>query len=264
MFNPGTVVEWCIVRPDNEDHVEFKRVFWAFSPSIIGFEHCRPVISIDATHLYGKYKGKMMIAMGVDGNNQILPLAFAIVESESYNSWKWFLSHVKKHVMKDREGICLISDRHIGILKVVTEQGSPWSEPRGFHRYCLRHFIQNFQDKFRNPQLKALAYRAGSQNQVRKFNSIMEEIGRLNPDARQWLERHSLERWILAHDGGKRYDLLTTNLSEIFNSVLKGARFLPITACVQLTFYRLVHFFNAMLKLTEMHILPMLLQNKLL
>lgn len=33
-------------------------------------------------------------------------------------------------------------------------------------------------------------------------------------------------------------------MSEIFNSVLKGARFLPITACVQLTFYRLIHYFE--------------------
>ena len=76
----------------------------------------------------------MMIAMGVDGNNQILPLAFAIVENESYNSWFWFLYYVKKHVVKEREGICLLSDRHMGILKAVNEHGSPWLEPRGFHR----------------------------------------------------------------------------------------------------------------------------------
>ena len=108
----------------------------------------------------------------------------------------------------------------------------------------MRHFINNFNNKFCSAQLKALAYCAGSQYQVRKFNSSMEEIGRLNPQARQWLEGHSLAKWTLAHDGGRRYGLLTTNLSEIFNSVLKGARFLPITACVQLTFYRLVHYFN--------------------
>ncbi|XP_035840400.1 uncharacterized protein LOC110914388 [Helianthus annuus] len=235
-FNPGTIAEWCVLRRTGVEQVEFRRVFWAFNPSILGFKHCRPVISIDATHLYGKYKGKLMIAMGVDGNNQILPLAFAIVENESYASWSWFLSHVKKHVVKDTKRICLISDRHAGILKAVNEQGSPW--------YCLMHFINNFNDKFRNSQLKALAYRAGSQNQIRKFNSIMEEIGKINRKARQWLEQHAFDKWTLAHDGRKRYGLLTTNLSEIFNSVLKVARFLPITSCVQLTFYRLVHYFD--------------------
>ncbi|XP_023744000.1 uncharacterized protein LOC111892169 [Lactuca sativa] len=235
-FNPGTIVELCVSRSIDVNEVEFRRVFWAFAPSIKGFHYFRPVISIDGTHLYGKNKGKMLIAMGVDGNNQILPLAFAFVENESYDTWDWFLSHAKNHVVKDREGICLISDRHGGILKAVNEHGSPW--------YCLRHFINNFYDKFRNSELKALAYRAGSQNQIRKFNYIMEEIRKLNPRAREWLESHPPNRWTLAHDGGRRYRLLTTNLSEIFNSVLKGARFLPITACVQLTFYRMVHYFD--------------------
>ncbi|XP_042752114.1 uncharacterized protein LOC122194880 [Lactuca sativa] len=215
----------------NVDKVEFRCVFWVFGPSVNEFVHCRPIVSIDATHLYGKYKGKMMIAMGVDGNNQIFPLAFAIVENESYSSWYWFLNHVKKHVVKERDDICLISDRHSGILKDL-------------YRYCLRHFVNNFHDKFRNSHLKVLAYRAGSQNQVRKFNSVMDEIGKLNAQARQWLEEHSLCRWTLAHDGGRHYGLLTTNMSEIFNSVLKGARFLPITPCVKLTFYRLVHYFD--------------------
>jgi len=61
----------------------FNFVFWAFGLSIVGFRHCRPVISIDATHLYDKNKGKLMIAMATDANNKIYPLAFAIVESES-------------------------------------------------------------------------------------------------------------------------------------------------------------------------------------
>ena len=36
---------------------------------------------------------------------------------------------------------------------------------------------------------------------------------------------------------------MTTNMSEVFNSVLKGARNLPITSLVQLTFFRLNSYF---------------------
>ena len=64
----------------------FNSVFWAFGLCIRGFRHCRPMISIDATHLYGKYKGKLLIAMAIDDNNEIYPLAFAVVESESTES----------------------------------------------------------------------------------------------------------------------------------------------------------------------------------
>ena len=36
---------------------------------------------------------------------------------------------------------------------------------------------------------------------------------------------------------------MTTNMSKVFNSVLKGARNLPITALVQLTFYQVNNYF---------------------
>ncbi|XP_021749711.1 uncharacterized protein LOC110715437 [Chenopodium quinoa] len=66
-----------------KSYEELPRVFWAFKPSIDGFRHCRPLITIDGTHLYGRYKGTLLIAMETDANLQLFPLAFAIVENES-------------------------------------------------------------------------------------------------------------------------------------------------------------------------------------
>ena len=88
--NPGCIV-YTKTIPGNKPNEEiFHRVFWAFSPSIKGFPHCRPLLSIDGTHMYGKYKGTLMIAMGCDGDNQLFPLAFSIVESENTDSWSCF------------------------------------------------------------------------------------------------------------------------------------------------------------------------------
>ena len=64
----------------------FQRLLWSFKSSIKGFEHCRPVMSIDDTHLYGKYKGTLLIVMRCDENNQLFPLTFAIIEGENINS----------------------------------------------------------------------------------------------------------------------------------------------------------------------------------
>ena len=83
--------------------MHFYRVFWAFGPSIEGFKHCKPMISIDVTFLYGKYKGKLMIAMAQDTNNSVYPLAFTIVEEESQSSWYWFLDCIKKHMMNGKQ-----------------------------------------------------------------------------------------------------------------------------------------------------------------
>ena len=64
----------------------FEHFFWSFKPSIEGFEHCRPVPSIDDTHLYGKYKGTLLITIGCDRNNQLFPLTFAIIKGENIDS----------------------------------------------------------------------------------------------------------------------------------------------------------------------------------
>ena len=42
----------------------FHHVFRAFNASIEGFNLCWLVLSIDSTHLNGKYKGMLVIAMG--------------------------------------------------------------------------------------------------------------------------------------------------------------------------------------------------------
>ena len=66
----------------------------------------------------------------------------------------------------------------------------------------------------------------------RKFNRHVAIIERINLEAQQWLEAIPLGIWVLSHDGGQRYGKMTTNMSEVFNNVLKGAHSLPITILV--------------------------------
>ena len=98
--NPGCVVIWktCDINMPNTEI--FQRVFWSFKPSIEGFEHCRPVMSINGTHLYGKYKGMLLIAMGRNENNQLFPLPFSITEGENTDSWGWFLACIRNRVIQ--------------------------------------------------------------------------------------------------------------------------------------------------------------------
>ena len=46
------------------------------------------------------------------------------------------------------------------------------------------------------------------------------------------------EKWALTFDKGYCYGAMTTNVSECFNGVLKGARSLPITAMVRYTWFK--------------------------
>ena len=82
------------------------------------------MISIDGTHLYGKYQKKLLITMAQDVNNEIYPLAFAIVKNEFESTWKWFLCLIRLHVTQ-QEGICTISDRHGGIKAAIMDEHVP-------------------------------------------------------------------------------------------------------------------------------------------
>ncbi|XP_015969874.1 uncharacterized protein LOC107493283 [Arachis duranensis] len=57
-----------------------------FPPCIEAFRHSKPLLSIDGTHLYGKYGGTLLLAIAQDGNSNILPIAFALVEGENAES----------------------------------------------------------------------------------------------------------------------------------------------------------------------------------
>ena len=84
---------------------------------------------------------------------------------------------------------------------------------------------------------------AGMENQLRKYQITRDRITQLSADGEKYLREIPVEKWTLAYDGGHRYGLMTTNLSESFNEILKSARNLPITALVELTYYRCVAYF---------------------
>jgi hypothetical protein len=70
---------------DVPKHV-LQRVFWCFSQSTEAFKHCRLLLLADGTFLTGKYRGVLMIAVGVGSDNQLVPLAFALAEGENDDS----------------------------------------------------------------------------------------------------------------------------------------------------------------------------------
>ena len=82
----GTQYSYHTIPRPYESIALLRYVYWAFAPCIAAFQYCRPVISIDGTHLYGKYKGVLMIAMAADANQKVLPLTFAVVDKESMAS----------------------------------------------------------------------------------------------------------------------------------------------------------------------------------
>ena len=136
----------------------FHRMFWTLKQTIEGFKSCRPVIFVDGTFLYGKYRGMLLCACSLDSNNHIFPLAFVVVDAENVDNWIWFMTSLRRYVTS-RDNICVISDRHIGIKRAMETEG--WRPPHGHHRYCIRHIVSNYNKRFKNAEGKQLIQMAG-------------------------------------------------------------------------------------------------------
>jgi hypothetical protein len=83
-----------------------------------------------------------MMAAAVDPEDQIVPMAFTLVEGENSESWSWFVQLLRTQVLSPSCTICLISDRHVEILHAVGEHIEGF--PPLVHRWCMRHFAANF------------------------------------------------------------------------------------------------------------------------
>ena len=87
----------------------------------------------------------------------------------------------------------------------------------------MYHLASNFMTRFKDKLLKNFVCRAALATKQHKFNRHMAIVGRIDSEAQQWLEAIPLEIWTLSHDGGRIYGIMTTNMSEVFSNVLKGA-----------------------------------------
>ncbi|XP_013723742.2 uncharacterized protein LOC106427564 [Brassica napus] len=87
--NPSTVTRLQI-----DELGRFMYVFLAFGASVNGFPFMRKVVVVDGTFLNSKYKGTLLKALAQDGNFQIFPIAFAVVDTENDDSWHWFFTQL--------------------------------------------------------------------------------------------------------------------------------------------------------------------------
>jgi hypothetical protein len=106
------------------------------------FKYCPPVVLVDDTFLTRRYRGTLMMAAAIDPEYQIVPMDFALAEGENNESWSWFMRLLHVQVLVPSRTICLISDRHLGILNVASEHIDGFSPL--VHRWCMQHFAANF------------------------------------------------------------------------------------------------------------------------
>ncbi|XP_016168805.1 uncharacterized protein LOC107611385 [Arachis ipaensis] len=158
---------------------------------------------VDGTHLHGKYKGAFLVAVAQDGNQNIMPIAFAIVEGETADAWEFFLTNLRRYVVII-DGVGIISDRHTSIDAAIARSNGAWSPPRVWHMYCIKHIGSNFLRRFKASYLHKLVVNTGRNRSTTKTTKGLKSGGEAYT---QWCNDIGVERWVLAFDGSHRWDI---------------------------------------------------------
>ncbi|KAL7173366.1 hypothetical protein ACSBR2_032769 [Camellia fascicularis] len=183
----------------------FKCLCFAFEACINGFKYCRPVLILDETFLKRRHKGCLLAATAKDG---LYLLCFAIVDSERYDNWHWFLSKLFVILTPGRD-ITFVTDWHGGLLKALAKS-------RESKEYLLTLFSR-------------YAYAPT----IELFNELFEEFkGRCGRSVQKFLEDLPNECWCNAYFQGKRYGEMCTNAAKSFNSWIGDKRYLFSTNLV--------------------------------
>lgn len=89
---PGNTFKINVEKPNQSILPRFGSFYFCFDGCKRGFvDGCRPFIGVDGCHLKKKYGGQLLIVVGRDPNDQYFPLEFRVVETETKESWRWFL-----------------------------------------------------------------------------------------------------------------------------------------------------------------------------
>ncbi|XP_063946158.1 uncharacterized protein LOC135151558 [Daucus carota subsp. sativus] len=200
-------------------------------------------MGVDGTHLKGDYGGVLLSAVALDANNEIFPLAYAIVSAKDKETWSWFFWNLynllKESSRKDRtrklghgfSGISTTFSKNQGIDITLLDV---W--PIVKRRYRCRHISRNYKKQFSGPLLYILFWRACNATSQFTYRKAMERLKEVGGDSvmKFFAELGDPAGWSKhKFDPNVCNDSNTSNFVESFNSTLGIDRCRPVLTLLE-------------------------------
>jgi transposase-like protein len=98
-------------------------------------------VAVDGTFYKARFILTLLLAVGLDANGENVILAWALVESENGDSWRWFLDHLRWSIPSFFSAVesTLVSDRDKGLKEVEARIGGGV-----VLAHCCHHIKENF------------------------------------------------------------------------------------------------------------------------
>ncbi|GJR48088.1 hypothetical protein Tco_1316191 [Tanacetum coccineum] len=103
------------------------------------------LLGLNGAFMKGPYPGQLLTAIGLDGNNVIYPLAYAIMGKETTCSWTWFLECLG-------DDLGMTKESNFTFITIAMANVFPCAD----YRYCLRHIYENMKKQWNGQAYKEL------------------------------------------------------------------------------------------------------------
>ena len=228
---------------------KFARAFICPGAARVAWNACKPFVAVDGTWTKNRHGMVLLLAATMDADSNLIILAWAIVRNETQVTWERFLRMLLYAIPDIGEShTTIISDRQKGLLAAVKEVLPDTTEG-----YCCWHLAENIKTHF-GATARQIFWRLVYAETKDKFNSCMDEMKAHKPEAAQYLADTEIphKHWASYAFPGRRFDHVTSNLSEIANSALRLHRELPpLQLMVAIYNYEMRNFFERLKAATE-------------
>lgn len=220
---------------NNEITGQFSRLFICPPTSRPSFQHCRRIVAVDGTFGKGRFQQTILFACTIDGNDHIVPLAWAVVDKETDSNWAYFFAHLTIAIPEfNSPETTLISDRAKGIASAAETH-----LPRVKRAACCQHLAANVQKDYGVEARKLFWACAKARNPV-DFNMAMDILFEKNPRAAQYIGGFGNNLWVSHQMEGRHYGLRTSNIVESLNNTFLVERELPIVEMLDHIWHRVM------------------------
>ncbi|KAL3746914.1 hypothetical protein ACJRO7_015795 [Eucalyptus globulus] len=222
--NPGSTITLKVEKPDMQSKALFERMYVCFAACKKGFlGGCRKVVGLDGCFLKGICQGQILCAVGRDANDQMFPIALAVVKVESGDTWTWFLTNLiyDLNILNTYgRGWVIISDKQKGLLQAVAAL-----LPATEHRMCARHIYANWGKKYKGIQMQRLFWQCAKSSTMPEYDEHSQALKKISPAAYHDLVQTEPKHWSRAFfTTDVKCDIVDNNLCEAFNGRILHAR----------------------------------------
>ena len=166
--------------------------------------------------------GQLPVVIGVNANNCMFPIAYAVIEGEIKSSWTWFLEMLIEDLeINNQEQWTIISDKQKGLVPASFEL-----LPRTEHKFCVMHIYANFKTVgYTGKVYKEMLWNAAMSSNVPHFVNAMKEMKDYKEYAYKWFKDKPPTYLSRSHFSTmSRWEMLLNYICENFNKCILDAR----------------------------------------